>query len=331
MDSRFRVVITDFIKDDLALERSVLDGCADIDPLGAGEELELLGRIESADAVILYHELSMTRMSIERLEKCRLIVRGGVGVDNVDLACARARGIPVANVPDYGSEEVADSALAMALSLLRGVHHLNALMQAGQCEWMPQEAGRRSRLRDELFGIVGLGRIGTAAALRAKALGMRVGFYDPYKPDGYDKAVGILRFESLEELLRSSLVVSMHCPLTDETRHMMRAETIALMRPGSYLVNTARGDVVDTGAIPEAVASGQLAGAAIDVLNREPPPEDDPLIAAWRDPRHAAHTRVIINPHAAFYSEEGMQDIRRKTAVACLRALTDLPIRNVVN
>jgi D-3-phosphoglycerate dehydrogenase/C-terminal binding protein len=196
---------------------------------------------------------------------------------------------------------------------------------------MPQEAAPLTRLRGSAFGIVGLGRIGTAAAIRAKAIGMDVWFYDPYKPDGYDKAVGIRRCESLDELLGRSLVVSLHCPLTDETRHLMRAETIALMPRGSFLVNTARGEVVDTAAIPEAIASGQLAGAGIDVLRQEPPADDDPLIVAWRDPQHPAYRRVIVNPHAAFYSEEGMMDIRCKTATACRRALEGLPIRNVVN
>ncbi len=153
---------------------------------------------------------------------------------------------------------------------------------------MPQEAAPLTRLRGSVFGIVGLGRIGTAAALRAKAVGMDVCYYDPYKPDGYDKSLGIRRCETLDELLASALVVSLHCPLTEETRHLMRAETIAMMRPGSYLVNTARGDVVDTSAIPAALASGQLAGAGIDVLQREPPAADDPLIVAWRDPEHPA-------------------------------------------
>lgn len=331
MTERFRVVVTDFLRDSLDPERSVLCDCAEVEALGARHESELVGRVELADAIILYHEIAMTHLSIERLERCRLIVRGGVGFDNVDLQCARSRAIPVANVPDYGSEEVADSALALALTLARGIHFLNASMQDRRGRWVPQEAAPLVRLRGSLLGIVGLGRIGTATALRGKAIGMHVCFHDPYKPDGYDKALGIRRCESLEELLAESLVVSLHCPLTAETRHLMREKTIALMRPGSYLVNTARGEIVDTSAIPAAVESGQLAGAGIDVLCAEPPADDDPLIVAWRDPDHPAHRRVVITPHAAFYSEEGMLDLRRKTAQACRRALTGQPIRNIVN
>jgi C-terminal binding protein len=182
-----------------------------------------------------------------------------------------------------------------------------------------------------VFGIVGLGRIGTAAAVRAKALGMDVVFYDPFKPDGYDKALGVRRAETLEELLAKSDVVSLHCPLTDRTRRLINADTLRLMRRGSYLVNTARGGVVDTGAVADALAGGQLAGAALDVLPTEPPAADDEILVAWRDRDHPAYDRLILNPHSAFYSEEGLTDMRVSGAEACRRALTGRAVRNVVN
>ncbi len=331
MNAQFQVVITDFLLDELGPERGVLGETAEVTGLGAHGEEELVGRIERADAIIVYHEVALTRRTIERLRQCKLIVRGGVGVDNVDLEFARACGIPVANVPDYGSEEVADSAIAMTLALTRGVHLLNSRLRAGLGPWSHWQVAPLARLRTRVFGVVGLGRIGTAAALRAKALAMDVVFYDPYKPDGYDRALGVRRVETLDELLAQSLVLSMHCPLTDETRHMIDAAAVAKMPRGSYLVNTSRGGVVDTRALPEAIASGQLAGAGIDVLQQEPPPQDDPLLVAWRDPDHPAHHRLIVNPHTAFYSEEGLMDLRQKTAEACRRALLGMPLRNVVN
>lgn len=331
MSKQYRVAVTDFIHDDLQPEREILGDIAEVTALQAHSEDELAGRIEGADAVIVYAEVALTRRTIERLEKCKLIVRGGVGFDNVDGESARGRGIPLATVPDYGSEEVADTAIAMTLALARGVHLLNSRLRAAEGPWSHEQVVPLTRLRGRTFGVVGLGRIGTAAALRAKALGMNVVFYDPYKPDGYDKALGVRRVETLDELLAESLVVSVHCPLTDETRRMIDAAAIAKMPRGSYVVNTARGAVVDTQALPEAIASGQLAGAGIDVLEIEPPPEDDPLLVAWRDPGHPAHHRLILNPHSAFYSEEGLLDIRRKTAEACRRALSGLPLRNVVN
>jgi len=331
MTKKPRIIITDFIHDELEPERGVLGEMADVSALGAHDEEELIGRVDEADALIVYHEVSVSRRTIERLSRCKLIVRAGVGFDNVDGLLARQRGIPLATVPDYGSEEVADSAIAMALSLTRGVHFLDSRLKAGQGQWSYLEVVPLVRLRRRVFGVVGLGRIGSATALRAKALGMDVVFYDPYKPDGYDKALGIRRLETLEELLAESLVVSIHCPLTEETRHMIDAAALARMPQRSYLVNTARGGVVDVYAVLEAIASGQLAGAGIDVLEHEPPPDDDPLLVAWRDPSHPAHHRLILNPHAAFYSEEGLMDIRLKTAEACRRALSGLPLRNVVN
>ena len=331
MSRQFQVVITDFIRDELEPERRILAGIADVTALEAHSEDELRGRIEAADAIILYHEISITRSTIERLSGCKLIVRGGVGFDNVDCRAARAKGIPVATVPDYGSEEVADTAIGMTLALARGIHVMNSRLRAGQGPWLYEQVVPLARLRGRVFGVVGLGRIGSAAALRAKALGMDVVFYDPYKPDGYDKVLGVRRVETIEELLKCSLVVSLHCPLTDETRQIIDGRAMAAMPQGSYLINTARGAIVDTAALPEALASGHLGGAGIDVLPHEPPPDDDPLVAAWRDPNHAAHHRLILNPHAAFYSEEGLLDIRVKSAEACRRALKGERLRNVVN
>jgi C-terminal binding protein len=331
MSQRFQVVITDLLDDDLAPEREVLGELADVTALGAQSEAELVGRIERADAIILYHEITLTEATIARLERCRVIVRGGVGYDNVDGPYARRRGIPVANVPDYGSEEVADSALGMLLALARGIHRANSRLRAGGEEWSYTVAAPLARLRGRVLGIVGLGRIGTAMAVRGKALGMDVAFHDPYKPDGYDKALGIRRVETLGDLLAQSLVLSLHCPLSEETRHLIDAGAIAAMPRGSYLVNTARGGVVDCRALPEALASGHLAGAALDVLSEEPPAGDDPLLAAWRDAGHAAHHRLILNPHLAWYCEEGRTEMRRKGAETCRRALRGEPLRNVVN
>jgi len=329
--SRYRVVITDFLNDGLELEKSLFGDLADIVALDAYHEDELVGHIEDADAVLVYHNLGLSDQSIRRLTRCKIIVRAGVGIDNVDCAVAREVGIPVVNVPDYGTEEVADSAIGLTLALTRGIAPLNSLLQQGERLWSPEHVYPLQRLRGQVFGIVGLGRIGMAAAIRAKALGMHVKFYDPHRDDGYDKAVGVERTETLQELVASAYVVSLHCPLTPETHHLITAETIADMPPRSFLINTARGAVVDTSAIPPAIASGHLAGAGIDVLANEPPADDDPLIVAWRDPNHPAHHRVLVNPHAAFYSQQGLQDMREKAAQAVRRALVGEPLRNVVN
>jgi len=217
------------------------------------------------------------------------------------------------------------------LSLTRGTHFYNSRLQRGIGPWSYTPAAPIRRLRGRVFAVIGLGCIGMATALRAKALGMRVIFYDPFKQDGYDKACGLERAETLEALLKDALVVSIHTPLTEQTKHIINAKTLAMMPRGSFLVNTARGGCVDVSAIPAALESGQLAGAGIDVLPEEPPQDSDPLLVAWRDPEHAAFHRLILNPHAAFYSVEGLHDMRIKGSQACRRALLGEPPRNVVN
>ncbi|MBX3442680.1 MAG: C-terminal binding protein [Planctomyces sp.] len=329
--SRPLVVVTDFIAEPMDHERRILGDLADLRAAGAMHEEELVGQVEEADALMLYHFLSLTRRTIERLKKCKLIVRCGVGFDNIDHRFARERGIDVANVPDYGTEEVADSAIGMMLTLVRGIHYMNDRGQQRQGEWIYTQVQPIHRLRTQTVGLIGLGRIGTATALRAKALGMNVLFYDPYVPDGRDKSLGITRVETLGELLSRADVVSLHCPRTPETTHIINRDAISQMKPQSYLVNTARGGCVDANAVLWGIESGHLRGAALDVLEVEPPLETEPLLTAWRDPAHPAHSRVIINPHSAFYSEEGLDDMRIKGSQNCRRVILGQAARNVVN
>jgi C-terminal binding protein len=334
MSKRYKVVIADFITDALEPEKRILGDLADVVGFDAHYEEELFEKIEDADAIMVYHNLGLSHKTIDRLAHCKLIVRCGVGYDSIDHKLARQRGIPVSNIPDYGSEEVADSAIGMMLSLTRGIQLSNSRLQKnaeGVGPWMYTQVVPLQRLRGQVFGVIGLGRIGIAAALRAKALGMDVVYYDPYKPCGYDKALGIRCIEELDALLAESYVVSLHCPATEETRHLINRETLAKMPFGSYLVNTARGVIADPQAVADAIASGQLAGAGIDVLDQEPPRSEHPLIAAWRDPKHPAHHRLIITPHLAFYSEAGLMDMRTKGSDACRKALLDRPIPNIVN
>lgn len=331
MNRRAKVVITDFATEPLDCERRILGDLADVVALNASHESELAGRIEDADAVMVYHCLTVGPATVESLKHCRLIVRCGVGYDNVDHAGARRRGIPVANVPDYGTEDVADTAIGMALALARGTHFLNSRLREAVGPWSYLQVQPVPRLRGRTCGVIGIGRIGTAFALRAKAFGMNVMFHDPHVPDGFEKSLGVRRARTLDDLLGESHIVSAHCPLTPETRHLLNPDTIARMPRGSFLINTARGGVVDVIAVLDALANGHLAGAGIDVLETEPPPEDHPLLRAWRDPGHPAHDRLILNPHAAFYSEEGLMDMRIKGTENCRRALLGQPLRNVVN
>lgn len=327
----FKVVVTDFVSEPLDVEREILGDLAVIEALDAITEADLEGRIEDADAIMMYHFLKISAPTLKRLQQCRLIIRCGVGVDNVDWRTAADLNIPVANVPDYGTEEVADSAMGMMLTLTRGIHVLNSRLQRGGCHWTYEEAGTVRRLRGRTLGIVGLGRIGTATALRAKAFGLRVCYYDPYVPDGMDKALGVERVPRLDLLLEQSDVVSLHCPLSGETHHLIDQAALGKMRSGAVLINTARGGVVDAEAVLRAIETGQLSGAGLDVLETEPPLQADPLILAWKDPGHPAHDRIVINPHAAFYSEEGLLDMRIKGSENCRQVLRGESIKNRIN
>ncbi len=330
---KFHVIVADYLVDDLRFERDILDDIARVSALNAYTQDDLMDRIDDADAVMLFHNVAILAETIVRLKRCKLITRCGVGVDNVDLEFARECGIPVANVPDYGTQDVADSAIGMMLALTRGLHRLNSMGRQAKATsaWSHEAVAPLRRLRGQVLGVVGLGRIGTATAQRGVALGMTVIFFDPYLPDGHQNATGLRRVATLRELIANSYVVSLHCPLNRDNEQMINSESIEWFQPGSFIVNTARGRLVDTSLIPPALASGRLAGAAIDVLPTEPPSDDDPLIVAWRDPNHAAYHRLIVNPHAAFYSEEGLVDMRVKAARNCRRALLGEPILNVVN
>ena len=326
-----RVVVADFLEDELDPERRVLEEIASVEALRCANEEELVERAGDAQAVMLWHVVRLTARGLANLPNCRIVVRMGVGLDNIDIDAATRQGIFVAHVPDYGTEEVADSTMAMALSLARGVNALNDRCRRNGTPWSYTAAAPVHRLRGRTFGLLGMSRIGTAVALRAKAFGFDVIFHDPYLPHGVEKALGVRRADTLDDLLSASHVLSLHCLLTDETRHVIDAAALARLPAGAILINTSRGALIDQAGVLDALASGRLGGAGLDVLEREPPDDDDLLIRAWRDPSHPAHAGLIVNPHAAFYSEEGIDELRTKAAIACRQALQGLPAANTVN
>ena len=319
MADRLRVLVCDFLGE-TSVEQPVLGDIADITLARAWHEDELRPHLADADVMILFHDIaSVTEASLARAAKCRGVVRAGVGFNNVDWKAAAGRGMLVCNVPDYGTEEVADHAIMLMLAVARRLLICDKAIRAGEWDW--QTAVPTPRLRGKTFGVVGCGRIGTATALRAKAFGMDVVFYDPYLPPGVDKALGIRRVPSMRELCARSHVVSLHCYLDERSRHIVDREALAAMRPGSILVNTARGPCVEQEALVEALESGKLHGAGIDVFEREPLDDD----------RLRNHPNVILTPHSAFYSVEGFEELRRKTAEEARRLLLGEVPLNCVN
>jgi len=275
----------------------------------------------------------VTAADLARFPRLRAICRMGVGYDNLDRVAAAQRQIMILNVPDYGTTEVADHAIALALALRRGLLlHLEAQRGDPPARWGYVIDPLVRRLGGQTFGIVGLGRIGTAAALRAKALGFRVMFYDPNLPNGAELGVGVGRAKTLEDLLRVSDVLSVHAPLTPETRGMLGLTQLSLLPKDAVLVNTARGPIVDVDAVAELLRSGHLAGVGLDVLPVEPPVEPVPeLVRAYRAREPWTIGRLIITPHSAFFTPEAWEDIRVKSAETMRAALLGPKPQNVIS
>ncbi len=313
------VLIADFLSD-ASIEGPVLEGVARVVVVKARHESDLAPHLADADAIILFHDVErMTDATFAAAPKCRAVVRAGVGYNNVNLPAAGRRGIAVCNVPDYGTEEVADHAILLLLAITRHLRIQDSSMRTGEWDYL---TGRETpRLRGKTLGLIGCGRIGTATALRAKAFGLDVVFYDPNVPPGLEKALGVRREFQLEPLLEQSHFVSLHCYLDPRSFHLIDAKALARMRPGSILINTARGPVVDQEALIGALESGHLLGAGIDVFEREP----------LDDPRLRDHPRVVLTPHSAFYSIEGFIELRTKAAEEVRRILLGEPPRNLVN
>lgn len=325
----FRVVITDYLAPPATIEQEQLAGFATVECLLARSHDALIGHIEQADALIVFHEVDIPAPIIDRLERCRVLVRCGVGFDSVDLAAAGAKGICVSNVPDYGVDEVADHAIALMLACQRGLFVADRRLRDAMEPWNYHAVEPVFRLAGATMGIIGLGRIGTATALRAKALKMRVLACDPYIAPGHEKSVGV-EMVDLATLLAESDVVSLHVPLTDETRSMIDAAALGRMKPSAILVNTARGAVVDTDALADALRQKRLSGAGVDVLPTEPPDPASRLIKLWREPGDPP-VNLAITPHCAFYSEAGMVEMRIKAAEEVARVLRGDPPRSCVN
>jgi phosphoglycerate dehydrogenase-like enzyme len=318
MSARPLVVITDHLAE-AGVERMVLDTVADMRLLQTHDEAVVTRYGADADVLLVFHDIKLTDRSISHLRRCRGIIRCGVGYDNIDVEAAGSRGIVVCNVPDYGTEEVADHTILLLLAVARRLIVCERSIRSGG--WDVTTAFGAPRLRGRTLGLIGCGRIGSATALRARALGLRILFYDPYQVTGHDKTLGIERCETLADLLGQSEFVSIHCRLTVETKHILNAETLKLVPRGAYVLNTARGPCIDTDALLAALDSGQVSYAGLDVVEREPLDND----------KLRQHKRVVLTPHSAFYSVEAFAEMRTKGAEEARRLLQGEPVRNPVN
>jgi len=313
-------VITDYTFTEVDIERTAIEavGCR-LEAKRLKERADLIAVTTGADVVITQFA-KVDAEVIKAMKHVRVIARYGIGVDNVDLDAARAKGIPVCNVPDYCIDEVADQTLAMSLDLTRRISETSSCIHAG--DWrLPVTIQEMRTLRDLTVGIIGFGRIGREVAARFRAFKPRVLIFDPVVPAADITALGYVP-ATLEEVLKTSDLLSLHCPSTDKTRRIINKTSLALCKPGMLLVNLSRGDLIDTQALVEALQSKHLGAAALDVCDPEPIPKGHTLLSM---------PNVILTPHVASASVRAVANLRNGVAQIAVRALKGEPFVNIVN
>lgn len=322
MNRNPKIIICDCDHKDVEMERAVFEaaGFGDFKWLNCKTEQDVIEQCQGAVA-LLNQYTPMNEKVFRGVPSLKMVVRYGVGVDNVNLEDATRYGVQICNVPDYGTNEVADQALALMLSITRKIHHVGNLTKSGV--WNYQETIPVHRHSCRTVGIVGVGRIGTAFAHRVQALGCRVIACEPrfgkppYQPPDF------IEFQSsLEEVLQQSDVVSLHCSLTEETRNIMDATAFSQMKDGACFINVSRGGLVDEQALEAALASGKLSGAGLDVVCSEPLTKESPLFR---------HDNVVITPHMGWYSEESAMELKEKCAREAVRFVTGQRVHYPVN
>lgn len=328
-DSPFRLVYTSD-RYDLGYEVDALAGLSDIEVelitglVSNPDELAALAK--DADALVVSSREAVPRVAIEQLGKCQVIVRMSVGIDHVDLDAATDQGIVVSHCPDYCTDEVADHAMALIMALNRRIVETNEDLHNGawvQRSYHTQEIlrGPMQPLREQTLGIIGLGRIGQSVARRAIPFGVRIIANDPYLDPAVAATLGV-ELVSLDELAAQADIITLHCPLTAETRGMIDSAFFDKVKPTAVLVNTARGNLVNMDDIIAALSDGRLAAAGLDVVEPEPLPQNSPLYAL---------PNVILTPHDAYYSERSRQQVRVETLNAALSVLRGMYPRTVAN
>ncbi|KVE29290.1 hypothetical protein WS67_05395 [Burkholderia singularis] len=302
----------------LDIERDVFGSEHTVELCRVRDEAEIDGRLEEADVVISWHPVPLGASSFSRMKRCRGVVRAAVGYDNIDVSFARSVDIPVANVPDYGTEEVADHAMAMLLYIVRNLGTTNATARVA---WDWRDIGPVPRLRGLHLGLVGFGRIGTALSMRARAFGMICTFYDPWLTPGVEKSLGVERVDDLDTLFSGSQIISVHTPSSPATRRLIGAKQLSLMPRDGILINTSRGDVIRQEELIEHLQTHAEFRAGLDVLSGEPA-----VPAAIRD-----STQVLLSAHSAFYSDASLMEMRRKSALTAKCFYRGEEVRTVVN
>jgi|TARA_R110002020_G_scaffold173286_1_gene364095 phosphoglycerate dehydrogenase-like enzyme len=301
------------------VEKEVLGKSTNVKYFLCNNDSDWKGNLLEADVILLWHNTHMSSTVINKLQDCKAIIRNGTGYDTVDWLAAASRDIPVCNVPDYGTEEVADHSIALSLALCRQIIPIDK--ECKKLGWEIPNKEKIRRLSCMNFGVVGLGRIGTSVALKAKALGFKTWFYDPYLSNGVNKSLNINREKDFTEFLKSMDIISVNCPLTEETRYMFTSKEFKLMKNTSFIVNTARGPIIKKIDLFKALKGNKLAGAALDVI------EDEPL----RTKEEAETPNLIATCHSGFFSQEASYEMRHSAATIAKAAIQNKELENCIN
>ncbi|MBT2567153.1 C-terminal binding protein [Arthrobacter sp. ISL-85] len=314
-----RILITDYEFESISQEQAVADANGvELVRANCRTEDDVLEAAADVDGLIVQYA-PITERVLKNLPRLKAVSRYGVGVDTVDVQAATECGVVVSNVPDYGVEDVSDHAVALALTLARGIPDLDRGVRSGQN--LLDTVKPLRRFSSQTFGVIGLGLIGAATAAKAKALGFRALGYDPLHTPGTTTKEGI-EVVTLEELLAASDVVSLHVPLNKHTHHLINARTLGQFKAGATIVNTCRGGVIDTAALVDALKNGKLQAAGLDVFEEEPLPLNSALLDL---------DRVVLTPHTAWYTEESSDELKRRTAENVVDACLGRRPRNIVN
>ena len=316
-----KAVITDYAFDDVEIERKIIEslGCGLVAQKSGKDPVALAALVEDADFVITQFA-AIDAAIIGKMKRCKVIVRYGIGVDNVDLKAAAAKGIPVCNIPDFCTDEVADHALAMILDLCRRITQ-NALKIRGGAWGLAVPISDMRSLKDQTVGIVAYGKIGREVALRLKAFKCKILAYDPVTDPAKIRADGVEPV-SLDQIYERSDIVTLHCPSVESTRYMINASSLAKMKKGAMLINVSRGTLVRTDDLVAALRSGHIAAAAMDVTDPEPINTDNPLVAM---------ENVLINAHIASASPQAVRKLRNDAANTVGLLMNGEKLRNIVN
>ncbi|MCG8604801.1 C-terminal binding protein [bacterium] len=319
MNERFKIVYTDHGFESIEIERDIIESAnGDLIIAQCKTAEDVIEAAADADA-LLVQWAPVTADVIDALRQCKIIVRMGIGFDNVDVEAAHQKGIPVCNVPDYCINEVANHTLAMALSLARQLHITDRRVRDGS--WSITPAGQMPAFHEMTFATVGFGRIATAVHQRARHFSFKLVAYDKFVSSESMLEHGV-SFLNLDDLFDQGDIISLHCQLTDETKHLVNAARLQQMKPSAILINTARGALVDTVALANALRSGQLAGAGLDVFETEPLPAKHPIRSCGN---------ALLTSHTAWFSERSVPELQKRAAEELVRGLYGKPLQSQVN